>query len=113
MSNSINKKLHSVRALQEIERKFNQERGWDRFTPSQIFIHLIAELGEIGSHLLWQSGYKSEEIGHKKPESENNLESEFAQCFSLFLHLANTLEIDLQNAFLDERERMISRFSKK
>jgi NTP pyrophosphatase (non-canonical NTP hydrolase) len=101
----------SLRILQEIESKFDRAQGWE-FSPSQIFIHLIEELGEIGSHLLWQTGYKTEQAGHQAQESKDSLESEFGQCLSLFLHLANSLGIDLQAAYLKELEKMKQRFEK-
>ncbi|MFX1511812.1 MAG: hypothetical protein ACFFCQ_04435 [Promethearchaeota archaeon] len=102
----------SLRTLQKIERKFDQTHGWGQFSPSQIFIHLIEELGEIGSHLLWQTGYKTEQIGHRKKKNKISLETEFGQCLSLFLHLANSLDVDLQTAYLKELERMEQRFVK-
>ena len=87
---------------------FEQERGWDRFSESQIFTHLIEELSEIGRHILVREGYKVPGLGHQQPEDE--VWREFAHAFSLFLQLANRFGVDLEKAFEKEFERMEVRF---
>jgi len=87
---------------------FEQERGWDRFSESQIFTHLIEELSEIGRHILVREGYKVPGLGHQQPGDE--VWREFAQAFSLFLQLANRFGVDLEEAFRKEFERMEVRF---
>ena len=87
---------------------FERERGWDRFSESQIFTHLIEELSEIGRHILVREGYKVPGLGHQQPEDE--VWREFAQAFSLFLQLANRFGVDLEEAFRKEFERMEVRF---
>ena len=87
---------------------FERERGWDRFSESQIFTHLIEELSEIGRHILVREGYKVPGLGHQQPGDE--VWREFAQAFSLFLQLANRFGVDLEEAFRKEFERMEVRF---
>jgi NTP pyrophosphatase (non-canonical NTP hydrolase) len=89
--------------------KFLKERFWDRFAASQIFTHLIEELGEISRYISISEGYKLVGLGHDVP-SEDNLSREFAQAFNLFLQLAIHFDVDLESSFLSEIERMKERF---
>ncbi|MHA1637138.1 MAG: hypothetical protein ACTSUO_08815 [Candidatus Thorarchaeota archaeon] len=95
--------------IQEINEQFSKERKWDQFPASQVFAHLIEELGEISRHITVEEGYKAIGIGHDAPTKED-LVREFAQSFSLFLQLANHFKIDLENAVLSELEVMRDRF---
>jgi len=88
--------------------EFERERGWDRFSESQIFTHLIEEISEIGRHILVREGYKIPELGHQPPRDE--AWEEFGQAFTLFLQLANRLGVDLEEAFIRELEIMERRF---
>ena len=90
-------------------RDFLDERGWLSFSPNDVFIHLIEELGEIGKYLLFLSEYKTEDQGHEKPPIAN-LSREFAQAFSLFMQLCILLNIDLEKAWLEEINIMKARF---
>jgi NTP pyrophosphatase (non-canonical NTP hydrolase) len=89
---------------------FLEERNWLKYSPNDVFIHLIEELGEIGKHLIFASGYKNEEQGHQKPNSEE-LSREFAQVFTLFLQLCILHDVDLEEAWVKEMEIMRERFS--
>ena len=89
--------------------EFERARGWENFSESQIFTHLIEEISEIGRHILVREGYKVEKLGHQPPKDE--AWEEFAQAFSLFLQLANRFEVDLEEAFAREIERMEKRFN--
>ena len=101
--------------LSEIQKKkaeFERERGWDKFSPSLIFTHLIEELGEISRHISVDEGYKVVGLGHEAP-TESNLSREFAQVFSLFVQLANHFKVDLEKAVISELELMRERFPAK
>ncbi|MHA1202127.1 MAG: hypothetical protein ACTSQ4_06380 [Candidatus Heimdallarchaeaceae archaeon] len=89
---------------------FLEERNWLKFSPNDVFIHLIEELGEIGKHLIFASGYKTEEQGHQKPDNQE-LSREFAQVFTLFLQLCILHDINLEEAWIGEMETMRERFS--
>ncbi|MHA1304459.1 MAG: hypothetical protein ACTSQE_11870 [Candidatus Heimdallarchaeaceae archaeon] len=95
--------------IEEI-RVFLKGRGWEDFPPSDVYIHLIEELGEIGKHILFSTGYKTESMGHKKPPA-SELEREFAQTFSLFIQLVLCFNIDLEEAWKKEFQIMKNRFS--
>lgn len=88
--------------------EFERARGWDEFTESQIFTHLVEEISEIGRHILVREGYKVKGLGHEVPEDD--VAREFGQAFSLLLQLVNRLGVDLEKAFREEIERMEERF---
>ncbi len=87
---------------------FLEERGWLKFPPNDVLIHLYEELSEIGKHILFITNYKDEE-GHKKPNKED-LPREFAQAFSLFMQLCILLDVDLEEAWINEIKIMRDRF---
>ena len=98
-----------LKEIQAMKSAFEKERGWDKFPASQVFVHLIEELGEISRHISAEEGYKAVGLGHEAPDKKE-LSREFAQCFSLFVQLANHYEIDLESAVLDEVKIMTERF---
>ena len=95
--------------IQKKQQEFILARRWNTFPASQVFTHLLEELGEIASYLLYGEGYKKEGLGHKRADSEN-LSREFAQVFNLFLQLAIHFGIDLESAWKAEMARMETRF---
>lgn len=95
--------------IQEMNDQFSKARNWNQFPASQVFAHLIEELGEISRHITVEEGYKAIGLGHDAPTKED-LAREFAQSFSLFLQLANHFKIDLESAVLSELKVMNERF---
>ncbi len=100
-----------LKQIQEIQANTIIDRKWDRFKATQVFSHLIEELGEIVSHFLYEEEYKVKGIGHK--ENLTNLNEEFGQAFNLFLQLAFLAKVDLDTAWREENEKMDQRFPKK
>jgi len=94
--------------IQARQKEFISARKWGRFSATQIFSHLIEELGEIISYFLYEEKYKVKDAGHKG--IEDNLKQEFAQAFNLFLQLAIHADIDLEQAWLEESKQMAKRF---
>lgn len=88
--------------------RFEEARRWKFFRESQIFTHLIEEISEIGRYILVREGYKVLGLGHEAPDED--VSREFAQAFTLFLQLANRMNIDLEDAFVREMEIMERRF---
>lgn len=95
--------------IQRITHEFEKERGWDKFSPSLVFSHLIEELGEISRHITVEEGYKVIGLGHEAPSKEG-LSREFAQVLALLMQLANFFEIDLEESILAELKIMKDRF---
>ena len=98
-----------LKQIQKDLENFLECKKWLQFPPTDIFTHLIEELGEIGRHILFTTGYKTSEMGHLPPKKEN-LEQEFGQAFSLFLHLASRLNVDLEEAIINELKNIKERF---
>jgi NTP pyrophosphatase (non-canonical NTP hydrolase) len=96
--------------IQQKQRELILERKWERFNATQVFSHLIEELGEIVSHFLYKEEYKVKGIGHQG--NNTDLEEEFGQSFNLFLQLAYLAKVDLSKAWIREHERMKTRFPK-
>ena len=84
----------NLKDIQNMLREFEEARGWEKFPPSQVFTHLIEELGEISRHITVEEGYKAIDLGHNPPKRDE-LTREFAQVFSLFVQLANHFNIDM------------------
>ena len=94
--------------IQKVQKKFIEDRRWERFSLTEVFTHIIEELGEVGSHLLYRSGYKVKGAGH---EGEKDLVgTELAQVFNLFLQLCIGLDVDLETAWNEEYQRNLKRF---
>ncbi len=98
--------------IQKRFKKFCEERGWNEFPASDVFIHLAEELGELGTHILYEDGYKKAGLGHLK-ENKENVEKEFAQVLNLLMQLANHFHVDLGTAWEKEINFMEKKFDKK
>jgi len=96
-----------LKELQKLQRNFDEKRHWDRFSPSQVFTHLVEEIGEVGRHILFEEGYKVKGLGHKE---KGDVGREFAQALSLFLQLANHFQVDLEAEYVRELSDMEERF---
>ncbi|UJG41968.1 MAG: hypothetical protein K9W45_05750 [Candidatus Heimdallarchaeum aukensis] len=90
-------------------REFLIQRDWLNFPAHAVFIHLIEELGEVGKHILFDIEYKTESMGHKKP-NKHDLQRELAQSFTLLLQLSLILDVDLEKAWMEELKIMKDRF---
>lgn len=99
--------LGEIQRTQEI---FVKDLHWDRFLASQVFTHLIEELGEIGKHILYEEQYKVKGAGHSG--TKNEIEQEFAQVFNLFLQLASKMQVNLEDAWEEEFQKNQKRFDK-
>ncbi|UJG44790.1 MAG: hypothetical protein K9W46_06300 [Candidatus Heimdallarchaeum endolithica] len=85
------------------------QRDWLNFPAYAVFIHLIEELGEVGKHILFDINYKTESMGHIRPQ-KYDLQRELAQSFSLLLQLSLVLDVDLEKAWIEEFKIMKNRF---
>jgi len=98
-----------LKNIQKEQEKFIKARNWDKNPASEVFVHLIEEISEIGKHILFETGYKKTKIGSS--DSRKNLKREFAHAFNLLLQLAIAFNIDLESAWKSEHELMKKRFS--
>lgn len=100
-----------MKEMQLVKKDFDKARGWDKFDASNVFVHLVEELGEIGRHVNIEEKYK-ENKGHMNIPANGELEREFAQALMLLIQLANHYDIDLESAFSSEFKIMEKRFRK-
>lgn len=98
--------------IQKIAHEFDNERGWNKMGASNVFIHLIEELGEIARHINFEEGYKKVDFGNSPNITKQELQRELAQAFKLLLQLANYYKVDLEKAFVNEMKIMEKRFKK-
>ncbi len=99
--------LHTIQKKQE---EFIRERKWENFNATQVFSHLIEELGEVVRHFLYEEKYKIKGAGHQGVDRDN-LSTEIAQSFSLFLQLCIHANVDLEEAWKSEFQKMVTRFN--
>lgn len=84
---------------QDLIRRLVVERGYNKETPSEVFLLLVEEVGELGKAIRKSSGMK---VGdHSK---QHSLEHELADVLWLTLDLANRFNIDLAQAFIEKEK---------
>jgi NTP pyrophosphatase (non-canonical NTP hydrolase) len=97
-------------AIQKMKLEFDRERNWDKNRASNVFVHLVEELGEVGRYISFDEGYKKKMEGGGRTIDKYEMSREVAQVFLLFLQLASYYEIDLEKATLCELEIAKERF---
>lgn len=85
----------TLKDLQRYLADVAQERGWTKDTPSEKFVLLIEEIGELAKAMRKAAGLYEERAKHR----QMSLEEEFADVLSYLLDLANCYEVDLEAAF--------------
>lgn len=91
-----------IRELQRLKKQFDTARGWNNSRASNIFTHLIEEVGEIGRFINFEENYKSENVGNNPNINKEELQKEFAQSLLLLTQLANHYDVDLEHALKTE-----------
>ncbi|MDO8647830.1 MAG: MazG-like family protein [Candidatus Diapherotrites archaeon] len=96
--------LMQIREAQETVKKHLKEIGYDKIetTPSQAFLHLIEETGEVARILLHQETNRSSLPSTSK---HSELNDEIADVFWQTLKLASYLDIDLEESFIKKYEK--------
>jgi len=80
---------------------FDEARGWDRVAPSQTFVHLIEELGEVARLVLHKEGYKDPD----EPNLPAQLAEELADAATFLFKLAYQYDIDLESALAGNQRK--------
>ena len=97
--------------IQKLKLEFDKQRGWDKNRASNVFVHLIEELGEVGRYISFDEGYKIKgEQGIGRGIEKDELSREMAQVLLLFLQLASYYDVDLEKAIINELEIAEERF---
>lgn len=87
--------MAEIGAYQTWVKAFDQVRGWDCILPTDTFVHLIEEVGEVGRCLLKLAGYKGEE----PPEAvREELAGELADAITFLVKIGYSCGIDVARA---------------
>ena|SRR3989338_7393162 len=102
-----------IKKIQKLKLEFDKERGFDKKNSSNVFVHLIEELGEVGRYINFDEAYKDIKLGNSPNINRQEFSREIAQVFMLLLQLANKYGIDLSESFKKELAVARKRFKKK
>ena len=95
-----------MKEIQNKIREFCSDNNMESATEIRIF-DLLSELGEVSKELL-----KNTDYGKKEFQRTNNFEMELGDLFFSLIALANTCNIDLENALLLALEKYTKRLVK-
>ncbi len=77
------------------------ERGWDKNSPSQLFLLLTEEIGEVAKAIRNHTNLHTQKTQDKE-KTKAELASELADVLNYLLDISNHFEIDLAQAFRDK-----------
>ena len=89
--------------------EYDRLRGWDRVSPSQTFVHLIEELGEIARLVLFLEGYKPGE--GREDELRAELAEELGDAATFLFKIAYQFGIDMEAAMTGNMPKAEGRYS--
>ena len=98
-----------IAAYQHWLEKYDKLRGWDRVSPSQTFVHLMEEMGEIARLVLHLEGYKPGE-GHED-EIRVELAEELGDAATFLFKIAYQFGIDMEKAMKGNMPKAEGRYS--
>jgi dCTP diphosphatase len=91
--------------LQEVLHNFAAARSWRRFhNPKNLAASVAIEAAELLECFQWLDDEQSEDVGHQQPKLAE-VQDEMADVIIYLLHLADVLNIDLENAVTDKVRR--------
>ncbi|MFK7873802.1 MAG: nucleotide pyrophosphohydrolase [Oligoflexales bacterium] len=92
-----------IQQAQTIHKKFVQERDWEQFhTPKNLTMALSVEVSELMENFQWVSDSQASHIS--TPETQQNIKEEIADIFCYLVRLADVLDINIQEAFMEKME---------
>jgi NTP pyrophosphatase (non-canonical NTP hydrolase) len=91
--------------------EYDRLRGWDRVSPSQTFVHLMEELGEVARLVLHLEGYKPGE--GREDEIKAELAEELGDTATFLFKIAYQFGIDMEVAMKGNMPKAESRYSVK
>lgn len=88
--------------LKEILQEFVDQREWSQFhAPKNLAMALAIEAAELMEHFQWISVQESREV-KCSPEQKAAAAEELADVFSYTLAIANAMEIDLTQTYINK-----------
>ena len=89
---------------------FEEERDWEKFhSPKNLAMGIAIETGELLEHFQWISEDESRNVVND-PEQMAQVREEIADVFCYVLGLAQSLDIDLSDAFHDKMKRNAEKY---
>jgi len=99
---------YTIRELQEILRKFRDERDWMQFhNHKDMATALAIEAAELQELFLWKRG---DEIDRVASEKRERLSEELADVAVYLLELADNLGIDLGQAIVEKLSKNAAKY---
>ena len=84
--------------------RFRDARDWSQFhTPKDLALALNVETGELSEHFLWKTDLETRSF---TPEKLNEIALEMGDVFYLLLLLANDLNINLEQALVEQQKKL-------
>ena len=96
--------------LKAIVADFEAQRDWEQFhSPKNLAMGVAVETGELLEHFLWLDNEQSRQVKND-PEAMAEVRDEIADVFAYILMLANTMDVDLTEAFRDKMKRNAEKY---
>ncbi len=100
--------MDEIAKAQEIVRKFIEERDWGKFhSPKNISMDMVVEAAEVVEIFQWMTEEQSRNLDAKDKE---RVGEELADVFYALVRMAELLDIDLMEAFLDKIEKTKTKY---
>jgi len=96
-----------ISEYQQWLKEYDQARGWDHVAPSQTFVHLVEELGEVARLVLYKEGYRDP---NEKADLQSHLAEELADAATFLFKLAYQFDVDLEAALAGNQQKAERRF---
>ncbi|RMG42271.1 MAG: nucleotide pyrophosphohydrolase [Candidatus Dadabacteria bacterium] len=94
--------MKTLSELTSLITAFRDERDWKQYhTVKDMLISLMIEASELAEHFQWKN---EDQIREYLESNRENISHELADVLYWVLLIANDLDIDLENAFLDKME---------
>ena len=97
-----------ISEYQQWLKAYDEARGWDRVSPSQTFVHLVEEMGEVARLVLYKEGYKDP---NEKSDLQAQLAEELADATTFLFKLSYLFDVDLETALAGKQEKSQRRTS--
>jgi dCTP diphosphatase len=100
----------TVDELRQLMARFVDERDWPQFhSPKNLAMALGCEAAELMEHFLWMENAESHAVAADAARRPA-IADEIADVLGVCLALANALDLDLSDAFLDKMSRNVLKY---
>ncbi|MGQ9583877.1 MAG: MazG nucleotide pyrophosphohydrolase domain-containing protein [Anaerolineae bacterium] len=101
-----NDNMH-IREYQDWMRAYDQQRGWDRVSPSQTLVHVMEEVGEVARLVLCLEGYRE---GGDEGQQRARLQEELADAATFLFKIAYQYGLDMEQGLTNNMQKAEARF---